>query len=201
LARSWIPHRQLKPIEIKRKNGRVYLNVDTISSFIKYSGSLLSEPVNILNHLLKKEVPLKAMIRTLYVCLVAILVLGSFFATGCASEPETTTRTVTATSTTTETETLPPETLVSTETVTRTSTLLPEPTIPFQVAEGITVTEAYDMIQANIGNPDFVLLDIRTPGERAISYIGEDSVLLDFFSDDFATEVEKLDRCKTYLLY
>jgi hypothetical protein len=141
------------------------------------------------------------MTRALYVCLATILVAGAVFVTGCTSEPETTTRTVTATATTTATETLPPETITSTETVTRTSTLLPEPTIPFQIAEGITVTEANAMIQANIGNEDFVLLDIRTPDERAVSYIGEDSVLLDFFSDDFAAEVEKLDRCKTYVLY
>jgi hypothetical protein len=136
------------------------------------------------------------MTRALYVCLATILVAGAVFVTGCTPEPVTTTLTNTTTATTTATETV-----TTTETVTRTSTLLPEPTIPFQIVERLTVAESNAMIQANIGNPDFVLLDIRTPDERAVSYIGEESVLLDFFSDDFAVEVEKLDRCKTYLLY
>ena len=140
---------------------------------------------------------MKVITRTLYVCLATILVVGAVFVTGCTPEPVTTT----VTNTTTATETLPPETVTTTETVTRTSTLLPEPTIPFQIAERLTVNQCNDMIQANIDNPDFVLLDIRTPEERAISYIGEDSILINFYDEDFAAQVEQLDRCKTYLLY
>lgn len=140
---------------------------------------------------------MKVITRALYVCLATIIVAGAVFVTGCTPEPVT----MTVTNTTTATETLPPETITTTETVTRTSTLLPEPTIPFQIAEGITVTEANAMIQANIDNPDFVLLDIRTPEERAISYIGEDSILINFYDDDFAAQLQSLDRCKAYLLY
>ena len=139
---------------------------------------------------------MKVITRALYVCLATILVVGAVFVTGCTPEPVTTTLTNTTTATTTATETV-----TTTETVTRTSTLLPEPTIPFQIVERLTVTESNAMIQANIGNPDFVLLDIRTPEERAISYIGEDSILINFYDEDFAAQLQSLDRCKTYLLY
>ena len=140
---------------------------------------------------------MKVITRALYVCLATIIVAGAVFVTGCTPEPVTTT----VTNTTTATETLPPETITTTETITRTSTLLPEPTIPFQIVERLTVTESNAMIQANTGNEDFVLLDIRTPEERAISYIGEDSILINFYDEDFAAQLEALDRCKTYLLY
>jgi hypothetical protein len=114
-------------------------------------------------------------------------VAGAVFVAGCTSEPVTTTATIT----TTQTETI---------TTTRTTTLLPEATIPFQIAEGITVTEANAMIQANIDNPEFVVIDVRTPDERAVSYI-EGSILINFYDEDFATQLQALDRCTTYLLY
>jgi len=130
---------------------------------------------------------LKTITRVLYVCLATVIVAGAVFVAGCTPEPVTTTATVT----TTQTETI---------TTTRTTTLLPEPTIPFQIAEGITVIEANAMIQANIDNPEFVVIDIRTPEERAVSYI-EGSILINFYDEDFATQLQALDRCTTYLLY
>jgi rhodanese-related sulfurtransferase len=123
--------------------------------------------------------------------LITVLVFSAVFAIGCTPEPVTTTQTVTSTTTATET---------ITETVTRTTTFLPEPTIPNQTAEDLSVTEAYDMIQANIDNPDFVIIDVRTPEEYAISYI-EGSALLDLNGGVFEVEVKALDRCTTYLLY
>ncbi|MFH1662683.1 MAG: rhodanese-like domain-containing protein [Chloroflexota bacterium] len=119
---------------------------------------------------------MKAITHTLYVCLAAILVVGAVFAIGCTAEPVTTTHIIT-----------------TTETITTT-------TITFQTTESITVTEANAMIQANLDNPEFVFLDIRTPKERAVSYI-EGSILLDWNGGVFAAEVESLDRCTTYLLY
>jgi hypothetical protein len=130
---------------------------------------------------------LKTITRILYVCLATVIVAGAVFVAGCTPEPITTTATIT----TTQTETI---------TTTRTTTLLPEATIPFQIAEGITVTEANAMIQANIDNPEFVVIDVRTPDERAVSYI-EGSILINFYDEDFATQLQALDRCTTYLLY
>ena len=118
---------------------------------------------------------MKETYRTLHVCLVAILVVVTVFTSGCTPDTATTTKTVTA-------------------------TFIPGNTIPNQIAEGITANEAYNMIQANLDNPEFVILDIRTPEERAVSYL-EDSVLLDWNGGVFASVVELLDRHKTYLLY
>ena len=59
---------------------------------------------------------------------------------------------------------------------------------------------AYALIQENESNPDFVILDVRTPEEYATEHIAE-SVLLDFYADDFEDELDKLDKSKTYLLY
>ena len=132
------------------------------------------------------------MTRVLYVCLATVIVAGAVFVAGCTAEPVTTTTTVT----TTQTETLPPETITTTET----TTLIPEPAIPFQIAEGIPASEALDMIVDNIDNPEFVIIDVRTPEERGLSYIAG-SILLDWNAGAFEAVVESLDRCSTYLLY
>ncbi len=135
---------------------------------------------------------MKLFTRVFYACLAVVLISGAIFVTACTPDPVTITQTVTATSTTTET--LPPET------ITRTTTLLPEPTIPNQIAEGITVTESNSLIQANKDNPEFIIIDVRTPEERSLSYI-EGSILLDWNAGIFEAEIQTFDRCNTYLLY
>ncbi|AXV39363.1 rhodanese-like domain-containing protein [Methanobacterium sp. BAmetb5] len=59
---------------------------------------------------------------------------------------------------------------------------------------------AYEMIQENVDNPDFILLDVRTPQEFSQSHI-KDAKLLDFQAPDFKTKVQELDKNKTYLVY
>ncbi len=71
---------------------------------------------------------------------------------------------------------------------------------PKQIIEDITPGEAYDMIQNNKGNQDFVILDIRTPEEYIGGYI-EDAINLDFYSETFRDELNKLDKDKKYLVY
>ena len=54
--------------------------------------------------------------------------------------------------------------------------------------------------KAKMASPDVVVLDVRTPGEVGEGKI--DSALeLDFRSDNFASELGKLDKEKTYLVY
>ena len=71
---------------------------------------------------------------------------------------------------------------------------------PTQIIEDITPQEAYTLIQENQENPDFVILDVRTPAEFAEGYI-EDAINIDSRSETFADELDQLDKSKTYLTY
>jgi len=64
----------------------------------------------------------------------------------------------------------------------------------------VTPREAATVIQTLQGNPDFVLLDIRTPAEVEAGHISG-AVNLDFYSPTFEQGLEALDRDKTYLIY
>lgn len=69
-----------------------------------------------------------------------------------------------------------------------------------QIIENITPEEAYISIQENKDNPNFVILDVRTPEEFLGEYI-ENAVNLDYYSDTFRNDLDKLDKNKTYLIY
>jgi rhodanese-related sulfurtransferase len=81
---------------------------------------------------------------------------------------------------------------VSTETV--------PPNQETQIIENITPPEAFALIQDNHNNPDFVILDVRTPEEFADGHI-ENAINLDYYSETFQDELNKLDKNKTYLIY
>ncbi|SER30602.1 rhodanese-like domain-containing protein [Neolewinella agarilytica] len=51
-----------------------------------------------------------------------------------------------------------------------------------------------------IGDPNTVLLDVRTPGETARGVI-DGALELDYRSPEFATQLQELDPTKTYLVY
>jgi rhodanese-related sulfurtransferase len=59
---------------------------------------------------------------------------------------------------------------------------------------------AWEIVQDNQDNSNFVILDVRTPGEYEESHI-EGSVLINYQSPDFKDEIQKLDKDKTYLVY
>jgi len=71
---------------------------------------------------------------------------------------------------------------------------------PVQTIENITSQEAFNLIQDNQDNPDFVILDVRTPAEFASGHI-ENALNLDFYSETFRNELNNLDKNKTYLVY
>ncbi|UCC90837.1 MAG: hypothetical protein JSW24_01375, partial [Dehalococcoidia bacterium] len=71
---------------------------------------------------------------------------------------------------------------------------------PPQISESITAQEAFALIQENQDNPDFVIIDIRTPEEFAQWHV-EDAINIDYRSDTFRDELDELDRDKTYLIY
>ena len=76
----------------------------------------------------------------------------------------------------------------------------PEQEAPAQIIENITPQEAFTLIQDNKNNPDFVIIDVRTPGEFAEEHI-ENANNADFRSEAFRDELNKLDKNKTYLIY
>ncbi len=69
-----------------------------------------------------------------------------------------------------------------------------------QILEDVTPQEAYTSIQENQDNPDFVIIDVRTPEEFTEGYI-EGAINIDFYSETFADELDILDKNKTYLIY
>jgi len=76
-------------------------------------------------------------------------------------------------------------------------------TTPTKVTNGIydvSVQEAYNIIVANKNNANFYIIDIRTADEYAAGHL-ENSILIDYYAENFKTEIEKLDRAKSYLIY
>ena len=76
-------------------------------------------------------------------------------------------------------------------------------TISLQAQSGIhniTVHQADSLIMARADNPDFVILDIRTPAEFDKGHI-ENSEMLNFLNKKGKKAIFKLDKKKSYLIY
>jgi len=66
--------------------------------------------------------------------------------------------------------------------------------------QDVTSQEAFNLIQENYGNPDFIILDVRTSSEFHDGHI-EGALNIDVSLPSFRGETEKLDRNDTYLVY
>jgi len=66
--------------------------------------------------------------------------------------------------------------------------------------ENISARTSAALIEKNQSNPDFIILDIRTPGEFSAGHIAG-ARMIDFYAKSFAKEFRSLDRNKTYLVY
>jgi len=64
----------------------------------------------------------------------------------------------------------------------------------------LNAKQGFDLIKENKNNPDFVILDVRTPKEFNSGHI-ENAANIDYKSKDFKEKVDKLDKDKTYALY
>jgi len=64
----------------------------------------------------------------------------------------------------------------------------------------LNVSEANDMINDNLENQNFVILDVRTPGEYAAGHIAN-AVNVDVEAADFTVKITAYDKDKTYLVY
>jgi rhodanese-related sulfurtransferase len=71
---------------------------------------------------------------------------------------------------------------------------------PAYVVPKITAQEAYNLIQENMGNPDFIILDVRTPDEFISGYIAG-AINIDYYSPEFRANISKLDQDKQYVVY
>ena len=69
-----------------------------------------------------------------------------------------------------------------------------------QILEDVGVQDAFELIQRNQGNQDFTIIDIRTPEEFDEGHI-ENAINIDFYSETFKEDLDKLDKNKTYFIY
>ena len=70
---------------------------------------------------------------------------------------------------------------------------------PDPFCTNVSVSQARDIIDANEGNEDFIILDVRRPSEYNSGHI-ENAVNVNFL-DDFQEHMEPFVRTKTYLVY
>ena len=59
---------------------------------------------------------------------------------------------------------------------------------------------AHELIEKNRGRPDFLIVDVRTPGEFQRGFI-EGAVLMDYYAPEFRERFAALDRSATILVY
>jgi len=64
----------------------------------------------------------------------------------------------------------------------------------------ITAIESYYLIQNNTENPNFIIIDIRTPEEFESGHLA-DSIIIDYYESTFEKDIDQLDKEKTYLIY
>jgi len=64
----------------------------------------------------------------------------------------------------------------------------------------ISPDDAYELINDNNDNPDFMIIDVRRDYEFDSGHI-ENSMLIDYYSSEFETDIDNLDRNRIYLLY
>ena len=69
-----------------------------------------------------------------------------------------------------------------------------------QISKNITPKEASTLIENNRDNPNFVIIDVRTPEEFAEERI-DGAINLDYYAGTFEDKLNKLDKNKTYVVY
>jgi len=69
-----------------------------------------------------------------------------------------------------------------------------------RVFHRITVQQADSLIQANRGNADFVILDVRTASEYAAGHL-ENALSMNYNASDFREQLSSLDKTRTYMVY
>jgi phage shock protein E len=68
------------------------------------------------------------------------------------------------------------------------------------VVPTMSVEDAHDLIQNNLDNPNFIIIDVRTADEFSGGQL-TNAVDLDYYAPNFVSNVDKLDQNKKYLVY
>lgn len=68
------------------------------------------------------------------------------------------------------------------------------------IHRSIITQQGDSLIQANAGNPDFIILDMRTPSEYSGGHI-QNAVNMNYYSTTLSADLDALDKNKIYLLY
>ena len=71
---------------------------------------------------------------------------------------------------------------------------------PHQILSDIGAQSAFELIQHNQGNETFVIIDVRTLEEFNEGHI-ENAINIDFYSEAFKEDLDKLDKDKIYFIY
>ncbi len=74
------------------------------------------------------------------------------------------------------------------------------PPAPEQMIVTVTADSANTLIQRYAGDPDFMIIDVRTSREYSGGHL-ENAVNIDYSGSSFETEIGKLDRNRIYLIY
>lgn len=68
------------------------------------------------------------------------------------------------------------------------------------IIQDISPSEAYQLVQENLDNDDFIIIDVRTPSEYKEGHI-KNAININYYDDDFQAKLSGLNKSKTYLIY
>jgi len=75
-----------------------------------------------------------------------------------------------------------------------------EKAIQTTIITNVTAQETYTLIQEKSDDPDFKVLDVRTPDEYNTGHV-EGAINIDYNSDTFKEKLDTLDKSGKYLVY
>jgi rhodanese-related sulfurtransferase len=88
---------------------------------------------------------------------------------------------------------------ISSNTISPGTQVITQSVVPVAVKD-VDAREAVEIIQSNNQNPDFIILDVRTPDEYNSGHIAQ-AINIDFQSSNFSSNIGRLNSEKTYLVY
>jgi rhodanese-related sulfurtransferase len=67
-------------------------------------------------------------------------------------------------------------------------------------ATAVSAQEAKQLIEQHLNDPQFLIIDMRTPNEYRQGHIAG-AILVDYYSPHLKETIGRLDRTRTYLVY